>query len=51
MAKKPRKPAKRRVPPGKKLIFRSCFTTKNGQRIHAARFGLRAFAFLVNDED
>ena len=39
--------SKEEVPPGKRLIFRP-FTTKNGKRIYASQFGLRAFPILVD---
>lgn len=40
--------AYRRVPPGKRLIFRPWITTRGGRRIYAYWFGKRAFPLLVD---
>jgi len=35
-------------PPGKRYVYRP-WITKNGTRIYARQFGLRAFRFLVDE--
>lgn len=41
------KPTKSPVPKGKREVFSSFITTKNGRRIYAKEKGLRAFRFFV----
>lgn len=39
------------IPPGYKLIFRAWTTGRDGKRIYAKWFGLRAFPILVPIQD
>ena len=43
MAKKPKKA----VPPGYKLVFRAWKTDRNGRRLNASHYGLRAWPLVV----
>jgi hypothetical protein len=36
-----------RAPPGKKLVYSAVMTTRNGRRIFAKSYGLKAFCFCV----
>lgn len=36
------------IPPGKRVIWRP-YITKNGKRIYAKTYGLRAFPIVVDD--
>ena len=35
--------------PGYRLIFRPFITTKNGKKVYAYQYGLKAFAFWVKE--
>jgi len=35
-------------PPGKRVVFRP-WITKNGKRIYASAYGLRAFPIVIDD--
>jgi hypothetical protein len=35
-------------PPGKRLVFRP-WITKNGKRLYARQFGIRAFPILIDE--
>lgn len=37
---------KKKVPPGKRLIFRA-WITRNGKRVYASQYGLKGFPILV----
>jgi len=36
------------VPPGKRVIWRP-YITKNGKRVYASSYGLRAFPIIVDE--
>ena len=41
---------KRRDSMKKKIIYRAYITTRNGKKIYAQQYGLKAFPLLVNEE-